>query len=66
MDLITPNRLKLGQNNDRSPNGYVKITSDLKKIFKTNQSIFNAWFKNWFLSHIPNIMHQPKWFKAMI
>ena len=26
MDLITPNRLKLGQNNDRSPNGCVKIT----------------------------------------
>ena len=42
MDLITPNRLKLGRNNDRSPSECVKITSDLKKILKTNQNIFNA------------------------
>ena len=46
MDLITPNRLKLGQNNERGPNGCVKITLNLKKILKTNQNIFNAWFEN--------------------
>ena len=28
IDLITPNRLKLGRNNDKSPSGCVKITSD--------------------------------------
>ena len=42
MDLITPNRLKLGRNNDRSPSGCVKITSDSKKILKTNQNILNT------------------------
>ena len=64
MDLITPNRLKLGRNNDRSLSGCVKITSDSKKILETNQNIFNAWLENWLLSHIPNIMHQPKWFRT--
>ena len=64
IDLITPNRLKLGRNNDRSPNGCVKITSDSKKILETNQNIFNAWFENWLLSHVPNIMHHTKWFRT--
>ena len=63
MDPITPNRLKLARNNDRSPNGPVKITSHSKKILETNQNIFNAWFENWLLSHVPNIIHQPNWFR---
>ena len=61
MDLITPNRLKLGRNNDRSPSGCINITSDSKKILETNQNIFNAWFENWLLPQVPNTMHQPKW-----
>ena len=64
IDLITPNRLKLGRNNDRNPSGSVKITSDLKKILEANQNIFNAWFENWLYSHIPNIMNQPKWYRT--
>ena len=64
IDLITPNRLKLGWNDNRSPSGFVEITSDSKKILETNQNIFNTWFKNWLLSHVPNIMHQPKWFRT--
>ena len=28
IDLITPNRLKLGRNNDKSPSRCVKITSE--------------------------------------
>ena len=42
----------------------MKITSDSKKILETNQNIFTACFENWLLSHVPNIMHQPKWFRA--
>ena len=42
----------------------MEITSDSKKILETNQNIFNTWFKNWLLSHVPNIMHQPKWFRT--
>ena len=64
MDLITPNRLRLGPNNNRSPCGNVTITSDVKMILQTNQNIFNSWFENWLLSHVPNIMHQPKWFRT--
>ena len=64
MDLITPNRLKLGQTNERGPNGCVKITLNLKKILKTNQNIFNVWFENWLLSHVPKLIHQPKWFRT--
>ena len=64
IDLIRPNRLKLGRSNDRSSKGCVKTTSDSKKILETNQNIFNAWFENWLHSHVPNIMHQPKWFRT--
>ena len=64
MYLNTSIRLKLGQTNDRSPSGCVKIISDLKKILETNQNIFNAWFQNWPLSHVPNIMHQSQWFRT--
>ena len=39
MSLITPNRLKLGQKNDRSPSGCLRITSDSSKILETNQNI---------------------------
>ena len=49
VDLIAPNRLKLGRNNDRSPRGCVEIASDSKKILETSQNIFNAWFENWLL-----------------
>ena len=42
----------------------MKITSDSKKVIETNQNIFNAWFENWLLSHVPNIMRQPKWFRT--
>ena len=63
MYLNTPIRLKLGQTNDRSPSGCVKIVSDLKKILETNQNIFNAWFENWLLSLVPNIMHPSQWFR---
>ena len=64
IDLIRPNRLKLGRSNDRSSKGCVKTTSDSKKILETNQNIFNACFENWLHSHVPNIMHQPKWFRT--
>ena len=64
MYLNTSIKLKLGQTNDRSPSGCVKIISDLKKIHETNQNIFSAWFENWLLSHVPTIMHPSQWFRA--
>jgi len=64
MDLITPNRLKLGRNNDRSPEGTMKTTSDPDKFLKANSKIFNAWFETWLQSHLPSLMYQPKWFNT--
>ena len=63
MDLITLNRLRLGRNNERSPVGTLRVTDDPKKIFKVNTQIFNSWFDNWLVSHVPKLMKQPKWFK---
>ena len=36
VDLITPNRLRLGRNNDRSPDGILNVTSDPDKLFNSN------------------------------
>ena len=64
MDLLTPNRLILGRNNERSPVGSMDVNSDPKRIFKMNKSIFNSWFETWLMNHVPNIVYQPKWFKT--
>ena len=62
MDLITPNRLKLGRNNDRSPAGPLEVTKSFSRILSTNIEIYNAWFDQWLINHVPKLMHQPKWF----
>ena len=63
MDLITPNRLLLGRNNDRCPVGPVAVSRDFNKIISNNKKIYNAWFENWLVSHVPKLMEQPKWFR---
>ena len=40
------------------------VTSDPEKIFKSNIAIFDSWFENWLLNHVPKLMSQPKWFKS--
>ena len=50
LDILTPNRLILGRNNDRCPVGAVTVTSDVKKIINTNVNVFEVWFKCWLLS----------------
>ena len=63
IDLITPNRLRLGRNNDLSPIGNVTITEKAGKFLEQNRRIFNVWFECWLISHVPKIMKQPKWFQ---
>jgi hypothetical protein len=63
MDLITPNRLLLGRNNDRCPVGPVTVEGDYDKVIRNNQEIYNSWFENWLLCHVPKLMEQPKWFR---
>ena len=64
MDLITPNRLKLGRNNDRSPVGVLDVTDDPSQFFRRNTDIFNSWFTTWLISHVPKLMNHPKWYKT--
>ena len=64
MDLITPNRLRLGRNNDRSLVSPMNVTGSTQKIIEENKKIFNSWFEAWLTSHVPKLMHQPKWFQS--
>ena len=61
-DLLTPNRLRLGRNNDRSPVGPMLVTQDVGKFMDDNKRIFNSWYEAWLLSYVPTLMHHPKWF----
>jgi len=65
-DLITPNRLRLGRNNDRSPTGRFLIQNNPEKIINQNQQVFDAWFELWLTCHVPSLMPRPKWFKSDI
>ena len=64
IDLITPNRLLLGRNNDRSPVGEMILSNNPTKLMKSNKRIYNAWFENWLISNVPNLMNQSKWFAS--
>ena len=66
LDLITPNRLLLGRNNNRSPVGTLSVSEDVNKIITQNQNIFKVWYKAWLTSCVPQLMQHPKWFKSDI
>jgi len=51
MDLLTPNRLILGRNNDRSPSGNCVVSVDPSKMMKENYKVYDAWFESWLLNH---------------
>lgn len=55
LDLITPNRLKLERNNERSPIAPMIITNPTR-IINDNKNIFDSWFENWLLSHVPKLL----------
>ena len=40
LDILTPNRLILGKNNDRCPTQSLELTHDLKRIIESNANIF--------------------------
>ena len=63
-DLITPNRLLLGRNNDRCPDSPLSVINDYDKIIAENSKIFQSWFECWLISHVPKLIAQPKWFKS--
>ena len=61
LNIITPNRLILGRNNERCPNAPLLISGDHKQLIENNANIFKAWFKALLTSFIPSIMERPKW-----
>ena len=42
--------------------GPLTVSNNPKTFLKCNEEIFNAWFENWLITHVPKLMHQPKWF----
>ena len=63
LDILTPNRLLLGRNNNRSPTAPLILSHDVKKIVEKNNQIFSGWFNSWLISYVPTLMESPKWFK---
>ena len=54
MDLITPNRLWLRRNNERSPAAAMEAAGNPDRILKENIKIYNLWFEAWLISHVPD------------
>lgn len=64
LDLITPNRLLLGRNNNRCPSGPLVAQDSFKRILKENQKIYDAWFRSWLVSYVPSLVDRPKWLSS--
>ena len=64
LDLLTPNRLLLGRNNNRCPTAPLILSGDVKKIVQSNEEIFRVWFKSWLVSYVPTLVPTPKWFET--
>ena len=64
VDLLTPNRLMLGRNNDRSPAAPLCVGTSPEKLIEQNERIMTAWFECWLTSHVPKLVDQPKWFSS--
>ena len=61
-DVLTPNRLILGRNNNRCPTAPLVLKNDVRRIIQNNNAIFEQWFKQWLISYVPKLIEQPKWF----
>ena len=62
LDILTPNRLILGRNNNRNPTEPLELKEDLRGIIEANKKIFESWFKEWLTSYVPTLVEKPKWF----
>jgi hypothetical protein len=65
-DLITPNRLLLGRNNNRSLEGWISITTGVghENLLRKNQTIMRTWYKI-FTDRVHHLIPRPgKWTKT--
>ena len=64
LDILTPNRLILGRNNNRGPTAPLELSNDYRRIIEGNNNIFSTWFKEWLISYVPTLVDKPKWFQS--
>ena len=64
IDLVIPNQLHLGRNNDHSPAATMKVPGKSDRILKENRKIFNSWFEVLFISYVPRLTNHAKWFST--
>ena len=62
LDLLTPNRLLLGRNNNRCPTEPLELSGDYRGIVASNAEVFKSWFREWVVNYVPHLVEQPKWF----
>ena len=62
LDILTPNRLILGRNNNRCPAEPLEVKDDHRRIIESNREIYEVWFKEWLVSCVPSLVERPKWF----
>ena len=61
LDILTPNRLLLGRNNDRCPTGPLVVTDNFRHIINSISDIYLTWFRCWLISYVPTLIARPKW-----
>ena len=64
LDILTPNRLILGCNNNRAPTAPLELSNDFRRIIEGNNDIFMVWFKEWLIGYVPSLVQKPKWFDS--
>ena len=53
LNILTPNRLMKGRNNNGSPAGPLYVSGKPDKILESNFEIFKSWFECWMICHKP-------------
>ena len=56
LDLITPNRLRLGRNNSRSPVGQLEVTGKVDRLMMLKTEVFQSWWEAWLVSAPPKLV----------
>ena len=64
IDLITPNRLRLGRNNQRCPVGPLEVTDKIERLMQLKLDVFQSWWETWLVSAVPKLLPKPKWFNS--
>jgi len=62
--MITPNMLRVGRVNKRSLDGPIKLPKNRMEILNRVEEVYEAWFKIWRETLVPELMFQQKWFQS--